>query len=62
MAIRPTWGGILKKISHDLGEITRGFRIDVEYAASHRWYKKAKPVFDEKTGALMPWEPKSEDV
>ncbi len=43
-------------------EVVPDVRIDVEYAASHRWYKKAKPVFDEKTGALMPWEPKSEDV
>ncbi len=32
-------------------------RIDVEYAACQRWYKKAKPVFDETGTELQLWEP-----
>ena len=31
-------------------------RVDVEYAASGRWYKKAKPTFDRK-GSLTTWQP-----
>ena len=31
-------------------------RVDVEYAASDRWYKKAKVVFDP-AGKLIPWHP-----
>jgi len=32
-------------------------RVDVEYAASERWYKKARIVFDD-AGRLIPWRPK----
>ena len=38
-------------------EVVPDVRVDVEYAAAHRWHKKAKAVFHPETGALMPWEP-----
>jgi DNA polymerase I-like protein with 3'-5' exonuclease and polymerase domains len=32
-------------------------RVDVEYAASERWYKKAKLVLDQKRGNMVAWQP-----
>ena len=35
-------------------------RIDVEYAASTRWYKAAEAVYDD-DGNLVPWEPADDE-
>jgi hypothetical protein len=37
-------------------EVVPDIRVDVEYAASERWYKKAKVVLDQH-GKLIPWLP-----
>lgn len=42
-------------------EVIPDFRVDVEYAASDRWYKNAKAAFDA-AGKLQLWQPKTKDL
>jgi DNA polymerase I-like protein with 3'-5' exonuclease and polymerase domains len=39
-------------------EVVPDVRVDVEYAACERWYKNAKPVFNEDRTELRLWQPR----
>jgi hypothetical protein len=55
----------LKEHAEEIGRLMRegmrmvvpDFRVSVEYAATRRWYKKAKAKWHPQTGELLLWEP-----